>query len=45
MPRLAKSIAWMFCISEHILMHLPQRMHLEGSRTIAGEESSMGSLQ
>ena len=45
MPRSAKSMAWIFCTSEHILTHLPQSMHFEGSRTMESEELSMGSLE
>ena len=45
LPRLEKSIAPMFCTSEHMRTHRPQRMHLEGSRVMQGEETSRRSWE
>ncbi len=41
LPLPMKSIAETPWISSHTLTHLPQRMHFEGSRTMAGLERSM----
>ena len=41
LPRWAKFRSPMPCISSHTRMQSPQRMHLLGSRTMAGEEVSI----
>ena len=45
LPRPLKSTAPMFWISAQVRTHNPQRMHLLGSRTMLGEERSIGSVQ
>ena len=40
LPRKAKFRMPMPCISSHVRTQSPQRMHLPGSRTTAGEEVS-----